>query len=336
MKNSKFAVLACILVCAFLASGFVNFASAATPKVTVTPSDPAVKLGGTQQFQATVSGVKNPTVTWSLDSTSLANGCTISSSGKLTVPNTITPDSFKPVVTATYTGTSSVVSGTATFTVTDPSPAPGLFMGSINYADGTEALDLAMNVKKGGAIDALALNGTLTGYATFPAMFILSKNTVHGTYKNSTGTFTLLGEVEYDGGTADVMTGSVYTAGQINPIGTWTATRTTTGLAKVGSFTITDKSLFGAVISGTMAGVVMPPSTSAFFGVGEVTSPAKYKRTDVVNGTFEQTSPGVITYSFTILGYSVSGTAPISADGTISKNMVYNGVKVGTWTLHDL
>jgi len=56
MKTSKFAVLACILVCAFMAVGFVDRASAAI-KVTVTPAKAAVPLGGTQQFKAQVTGV---------------------------------------------------------------------------------------------------------------------------------------------------------------------------------------------------------------------------------------------------------------------------------------
>ncbi len=336
MKSSNFAVLACILVCAFLAGGFVDLASATTtPKVTVTPSKPAVKLGGTQQFTAKVTVIKGATFTWSLDNTSLTNGCTISSTGKLSVPGTITPDSFMPVVTATVTGSSPPVSGTATFTVMDPIPAPGLFIGTVYCTGGScngEAFDLAMNVKKGGAIDVLVLNGTLTGYETFPGAIILKTNTVHGTYKNSSGTFTALGQVEYNGGTAEVMTGSLHTAGEINPIGVWTATLTSTVAAKVGTFTISDKSLFGVVLNGTLAGMAIPPSTNAFFGIVEI---PKYNVIAPVNGSYDQSSNN-ITFNSTIRDHNVSGTGTMSANGDVSGNLVIEGKTVGTWELHNL
>jgi hypothetical protein len=334
MKSSNFAVLACILICVFLAGGFVDMASATAPKVTVTPSDPAVKLGGSQQFKATVTGIKGATVTWTLDSTSLANGCTISSTGKLSVPATITPDSFKPVVTATYTGPPTV-SGTATYTITDPIPAPGLFIGTFNCTGGScngEAFDLAMNVKKGGAIDVMVMNGTLTGYETFPGAIILKTNTVHGTFKNSSGTFTALGEVEYSGGTAEVLTGSLYTTGMVDPIGAWTATLTSTGAAKVGTFTITDKSRFGVVINGTLAGMAIPPSTNAFFGIVEI---PKYNVIAPVNGSYDQSSNN-ITFNSTIRDYAVSGTGTMSANGDVSGDLVIEGKTVGTWELHNL
>jgi hypothetical protein len=292
-------------------------------------------LGGTQQFTAKVTVIKGAIFTWSLDAISLTNGCTISSTGKLTVPTTITPDSFKPVVTATVTGSSPVVSGTATFTVTDPSPAPGLLIGTINCTAGScngEAFDLAMNVKKGGAIDAMVMNGTLTAYETFPGAIVLNTNSVHGTYKNSSGTYSLVGQVEYSGGTAEVMTGSLHTAGVVNPTGDWTVTLTNTGAAKVGTFKITDRSLFGAVLTGTLAGMAIPPSTNTFFGIAEV---SKYNVVAPVNGSYDQSSSN-ITFSSTIRGISMSGTGTMSANGDVSGDMVVNGKTVGTWSLHNL
>jgi len=337
MKSSKFAVLACILVCAFL-GGSVGLASAATPKVIVTPSKPAVILGKSQQFKANVTGVKNAHVTWLLDDTSVANGCTISASGLVTVSNTVTtdPDSWKPVVTAIYTGVTPNVSGTATFTVTDPAPAPGLFMGTLNCTGGScngEAFDLAMNVKKGGAIDVMVLAGTLTWYDTLHAAIILNKNIVHGTYKRTaTETFTLEGQVEFDNGTADIMSGSLYTSGVVDPIGTWTVTRTTTGLAKVGTFTITDTSLFGRVINGKLAGMAIPPSTTTFYGLLEV---PHFNVFDPISGAYDQSS-NTVNFSSTIKGNTVTGTGTISPNGNISGDTIYNGKKVGTWKLQDI
>jgi hypothetical protein len=189
-----------------------------------------------------------------------------------------------------------------------------------------------MNVKKGGAIDVLVLNGTLTGYETFPGAIILKTNTVHGTYKNSSGTFTALGQVEYNGGTAEVMTGSLHTAGEINPIGVWTATLTSTVAAKVGTFTISDKSLFGVVLNGTLAGMAIPPSTNAFFGIVEI---PKYNVIAPVNGSYDQSSNN-ITFNSTIRDHNVSGTGTMSANGDVSGNLVIEGKTVGTWELHNL
>lgn len=336
MKISKFAVLVCILVCAFLAGGFVGLASAATPKVIVTPPKPVVKMGGTKQFKANVTGVKNALVTWSLDDTSVANGCSISAGGLVTVSTTATPDSWTPVVTATYTGVTPNVSGTATFTITDPAPAPGLFMGTLNCTGGScngEAFDLAMNVKKGGAIDVMVLAGTFTWYDTLHAAIILNKNIVHGTYKSSAAeTFTLEGQVEFDGGTADIISGSLYTTGVVDPVGTWSVTRTTTGLAKVGTFTITDKSLFGRVINGKLAGMVIPPDTSTVYGLLEV---PQYNVVVPASGSYSQDS-NTLSFSTTINGYLVTGTGTISSNGNISGVTIYNSEQVGTWKLQDL
>lgn len=337
MKGPRIALLACILVCAFLAGGFVNLASAATPKVTVTPSKPAVKLGVTQQFKATVTGVRAPPLTWSLDATSVTNGCSINSStGLLSVPATVAaPDSWNPVVTATYSGVLPAISGTATFTITDPSPPPGLFMGSATCTGGScdgEGWHLAMNLKNGGAIDVLSINGNLDGYETFSGAIILKTNEVHATYKSSSKTYTLLGQVGYSGGTAEVMAGSLYESGTVEPVGTWEVDLTSTGLAKVGTVHITDASLAGRAFSGTLAGMATPASPTDFFGVLEV---PQYNRVASSTGSWEQTGNDV-TFTSTINGYLVTGTGTISATGQISGDLDYPpGTKVGTYSLHN-
>jgi len=313
MKRSKFAVLACMLVCAILACGLVSLASAATPKVkvVVTPSNPAVKLNGSEQYKAKVTGVKGATVIWSwkLDDTSQANGCTISQSGLLTIPDTITPDSWTPVVTATatYQGTSTAT-GTASFAILDNLPAPGLFMGTISCTGGScsgENINLAMNVKKGGAIDAMGINGTYTAYKTFPAAIILKKNEVLGTCKISAKNYILKGQVEYDSGTAVKISGLLYAAGEADPIGTWEVEPTTTGLAKVGTFAITDIHLYGKVINGTLAGMVFPASPNTFYGLLEV---PEYNIVVPASGTFdESSSPVTITFSSTMSKGTITG-----------------------------
>jgi len=349
MKTSKLVVLGCILACVFLAGGFADSASAvSTVKVTVTPSDPAIKLGGTQQFTATVNGVPKA-VTWSLDSKSIANGCKISSRGKLTVPATITKAGLfeEPVVTATYKGGASPVSGTATFTITNPLPA--LFMGTLYCTGGScngEQYFLAMNVTDIGGpttvkLDSMVLNGTLTGYETFQEDYIRDTipkpNDVQGKYTNSAGTFWLLGEIGYKGGIVDKVTGSLYfDDDKVNPIGHWTVDLTSTGLAKTGSFAITDTSLFGKAVNGTLAGVALPTDPGTFQGVLEV---PQYKIAAEATGYYEESS-GTISFHITVTGRGTFyGSGIMSSNGNASGDITLDSVtghKVGTWTLHDL
>jgi hypothetical protein len=344
MKTSKFAVLACIVVCAFLAGGLVDSASAAAAsKVTVSPAKAAILLGGSQQFTAKVSGVKNPAVNWSLDATSLANGIQISSSGKVTVPTgiTITPDSFKPVVTATYTGVTPNVSGTATFTITDPAAVPGLFLGKItctSSACNNEVFDLAMNVKKGGAIDGLAMISGLTEYDKFTSAVVTKTNTVTAHFKDSFGTFTLNGQVEYVNGTAELISGDLLLTGQTNPVGTWSVSPAGSGLAKIGTWNI-DSSVFGAALKGTMAGMTDPSNSSDFSGVA-VTS---YKgKTYIASGTGTyNSSSGAVTFTLTVNAGShgtatLDGSGTLSATGKGSGTLKHNGATVGAWSLGDL
>ena len=352
MRASRVAVFAFVLVCAFAIGGFVDLASAAAPKVKVivTPSDPAVILGGTQQFKAKVTGVKGAAVVWSLDSKSISNGCTIdSTTGLLTVPATITKaDLFEePVVTATYTGTTPSVSGTATFTITNPLSA--LFMGTLNCTKGScngEAYNLAMNVKNVGGptivtLDSLVLNGTLTGYETFQEDYIRDTipkpNDVQGKYTNSAGTFWLLGEIDYNGGTVDKITGNLYfDSDKTDSIGNWEVDLTSTGLAKTGSFTITDKSLFGVAVNGTLAGVALPADPGTFEGVLEV---PQHRIVAPATGSYEESS-GTISFHITITGRGTFyGSGIMSSNGNASGDITLNsltGQKVGTWSLHDL
>jgi hypothetical protein len=346
MKTSNFAVLACIVVCTFLAGGLVDSASAAAaPKVTVSPAKAAILLGGSQQFTAKVSGVKNPTVTWSLDATSLANGIQISSSGKVTVPTsiTITPDSFKPVVTATYAGVSPNVTGTATFTITDPAAVPGLFLGTINCTSAAcndEVFDLAMNVKTKGAIDGLAMTTGLTEYERFTSAIVTKTNTVTAHFKDSFGTFTLDGQVEYVDGTVEHISGDLLLTGQKTPVGTWSVSPAGLGLAKAGTWNI-DSSVFGAALNGTMAGMTDPSNSSDFFGVAVTSYKGKTYTASTSDGTYTNSS-GAVTFTLTI-NAGKHGTKALDGSGTLSATtgkasgtLKLNGATVGAWSLGDL
>jgi hypothetical protein len=186
-------------------------------------------------------------------------------------------------------------------------------------------------------LDALVLNGTLTGYQTFEEDYIrdygAKPNDVQGKYINSAGTFWLLGEVEYNGGTVDEITGSLYfDKDKVHPIGDWKVDLTSTGLAKAGDFTITDTSIFGKVINGSFVGVTTDPTTFEGVVVAPLTS-----RTIIAPayGSYEQHS-GEITFKSTIRSKTVSGEGTILSNGNASGDIIMEGKKVGTWSLNDL
>ncbi|MGC2401295.1 MAG: family 16 glycosylhydrolase, partial [Acidobacteriaceae bacterium] len=100
-------------------SSFTISAAAATT-VTVTPTTASVKDGATQQFSASVTGVSNTAVTWTVS----GSGCSgtacgaISSSGLYTAP-TVQPASANVTVTATSVS-DSTKTATATISLVPP------------------------------------------------------------------------------------------------------------------------------------------------------------------------------------------------------------------------
>lgn len=89
----------------------------AVSSVTVSPSSATVNVGNGIQLSATVAttGFANKAVTWSVDSSAVADGVTISSAGKLFIPATATVESITVTAKSVF---NTAVSGTATITVT--------------------------------------------------------------------------------------------------------------------------------------------------------------------------------------------------------------------------
>ena len=86
--------------------------------VTVTPSAPAILVGQTQQFTATVTGSSNQTVTWSLSCPAGGVACgTINASGLYTAPSSPTVVSIKATAAA-----DPAQAGVASVSVVNPTP----------------------------------------------------------------------------------------------------------------------------------------------------------------------------------------------------------------------
>ena len=93
--------------------------SIAVSSVTVSPSTATVDPGQQLKLSATVAttGFANKAVTWSVDSTSVADGVTINNSGVLSIPSTATVSSVTVTAKSVYDTTKT---GTATITVNQP------------------------------------------------------------------------------------------------------------------------------------------------------------------------------------------------------------------------
>ena len=91
----------------------------AVSSVTVSPSTATVGLGSSLQLSATVAttGFANKAVTWSVDSTSKADGVEIDVKGKLFIPSDATVSSITVTAKSVYDTTKT---GTATITVAQP------------------------------------------------------------------------------------------------------------------------------------------------------------------------------------------------------------------------
>ncbi len=125
-----------------------------TPQIAVqvTPSNPNVKTGQTQQFAANVTGTTNTAVTWQVSSAAGGNIGSVSTSGLYTPP--AAPPSGSVTVTATSVADTTKSNG-VTFTVADgtaPSTPTGL------SANATSATQIAL------AWTAASDNVAVTGY----------------------------------------------------------------------------------------------------------------------------------------------------------------------------
>lgn len=90
----------------------------AVSSVTVSPSTATVSKGQTVQMSAAVvtTGFANKAVTWSVDSTSAADGITIDLEGKLQIPSTATVETVTVTATSVYDTTKT---GTGTITIAE-------------------------------------------------------------------------------------------------------------------------------------------------------------------------------------------------------------------------
>ncbi len=101
-----------------------------TPSIVITPSTVNVAVGGVQQFMATVKGLANTAVLWSVQEG--AAGRTIDPTGKYTAPTTM---GTYHVIAQSQVNLS--VSASATVTVTTPGEAQGFYKGTFTFGDST-------------------------------------------------------------------------------------------------------------------------------------------------------------------------------------------------------
>jgi hypothetical protein len=122
--------------------------------VTLSPSTISLQAGQQQQFAAAVTGMSNPTLTWT------SSGGTITSAGLYTAPSS----SGTYTVTANAATSTTVASGSAVVTVTLPSPPPVTSVIQVSVSPTTASL------QTGGQQQFLALvSGTSNTAVTWSA-----------------------------------------------------------------------------------------------------------------------------------------------------------------------
>ena len=102
---------------------FTKDVAPAVSSVTVSPSSASVYIGQSLKLSATVAtaGFANKAVTWSVDSTSKADGVTIDADGLLKVPSDASVESITVTAKSVF---NTSVTGTATITVSGASTEP--------------------------------------------------------------------------------------------------------------------------------------------------------------------------------------------------------------------
>src|SRR3984893_3733320 len=113
--STTFSAVPCVV-----AGGCV--AAIVKPTVIMTPATATVRVGDSQQFSATVNGLTNPAITWTVNGIAGGNSTvgTISANGDYQSPATLpNPNTVTVAVTITASPT---LSGTSTITLENPVP----------------------------------------------------------------------------------------------------------------------------------------------------------------------------------------------------------------------
>ena len=319
--------------------------------VTVTPANPSVVKGGTQQFSATVIGTNNPaqTVTWSVTGGGAGTSIT-STAGLLTVAVGETAATLTVTATSTVDATKS---GAASVTVTEPPPTvtnvtvtpatANVLRGETQQFSATvtgthnPAQTVTWNVTGGGAGTSITTAGLLTVAAdeTAVTLTVRATSTVDAT-KSGTASVTVpvptVTSVTVSPATATVLKGetqqfSAAVVGTNNPAQTVTwsvtggvaGTSITAGLLTVAdgetasSLTVRATSTLDATKSGT-ATVTVPHVTSVTVSPVYITiiKGGTQQFTAEVTGTNDP--PQTVTW--TVIGGG-TGTS-ISSDGVLT------------------
>ena len=351
MRGSRVVIFACVLFCAFALCGFAHSTQPETPaKVVLSPKDPAVIIGKTQTFTATVYDTKGAKITttvdltWSVDS----DGCTISQEGVLSVPGGATPGTFAKAVTAAVTATPAVF-GTAGFSIIDTPFTGGVFIGTMSCDKGTcdgETYDLAMDALPGSLNGLLIDNTVKMDFLQFTGN-IHKDGSVSASFKNTAenSTITLTGSLVYtDGIVSGMSSGSSgsWTSSKNGNGGTWTTALAATAGAggKVGTWEITaTKKPKAAGLTGPFAAIFEDDATTVAAValikengqlVDGISVPGTWSGDDVIFPSFAE--GGADTNAST----NATGTY-VLAHKAATGNMVNAGSDVvGTWKLSDI
>jgi len=175
--------LSCTFGCAALPPGSLPQVGSAANSMTISPALPSVRAGATQQFSATVVGLPNPSIVWSVNGTPGGNSLagTITSDGNYTAP-AVLPNPNTVTVAAAISQQS--LSSSATVTLLNPVP-------QLSALSPTQVDVGALTITVTGAN---FVNGAVVNLGGMP----LATNFVSGTQLTAIGTATsqMVGSVQ--------------------------------------------------------------------------------------------------------------------------------------------
>lgn len=351
MKGTRLAVLVGIMICAFALGGFVQSAGAATQqtpaKVVVTPKNPSVVIGKTENFTATVYDKKGSKIkttvplTWSLSQGAQAGGCSIDQNGVVTVASTASPETFKKGVIAAVTATPTV-SGAATFTVVDAPFKGGVFVGTEECTAGScngEFSDLAITAGAA-TFEGLSISATQVDYSQFSGV-ISKKGKVSGVFSGGKGsTVTVTGNLEYTSGAVSGMKGT-WTSSKKGNSGTWSVSLVTGAASggKVGSWTIPAVSGASA-LTGRIAAIFKDNGTISAVAVEKTNG--QLTNNELISGTWNSSTDAVTFPSFAEGNgaanacTNASGTYTAASKEATGQLLNASSDAVGSWVLGNL
>ncbi len=292
--------------------------------IVITPASPQVPSGGSQQFVATVTGISNTSVVWSVKEGTA--GGTIDSTGKYTAPATV--GTYHVIAQSQVNASLSV---TAAITVFQPGEAKGVYQGrysselafySIILPDdmfysieGKIGPDGVMtNVYRLGSGQGRSVNGDFTASLGFVLVITEFTSTLRAQYVPATSLTGSISNATFTATAVPATQLDFNTPADLSHItGAWNGTFVEDLLGEPATGTLAISSSGEITASECFSGTITPDANQNFFNVTMTVATACYPMTPTISGVaVEMLLPDGITRQLLI----VTGQGPFGFAAT--------------------